>query len=90
MEICSCFINWNSSSDYAKSQSESGAMEYWHIQINALRHWKQYESLTRFNDYEAGKASNPVASTDGKYMAFQFANTTDPAGVGYGLLLYKF
>jgi hypothetical protein len=51
---------------------------------------KDYVRLTHFNDYEGGKASNPVASTDGKYMAFQFANTADPAGVGYGLLLYTF
>ena len=65
----------------------------WNIDIYRLTldgTGKQYERLTRFNDYEGGKASNPVASTDGKYMAFQFANTTDPAGVGYGLLLYKF
>lgn len=46
--------------------------------------------LTHFNDYEGGKASNPVISADGKRMAFQFANTADPAGVGYGLLVYTF
>lgn len=46
--------------------------------------------LTNFNDYEGAKAPNPVVSTDGKYMAFQTANTADPAGVGYGTLLYKF
>lgn len=65
----------------------------WNIDIYQLRldgTGKDYTRLTRFNDFEGGKASNPVASTDGKYMAFQFANTTDPAGVGYGLLLYKF
>jgi Tol biopolymer transport system component len=65
----------------------------WNIDIYKLRldgTGTDYKRLTHFNDYEGGKASNPVASTDGKYMAFQFANTTDPAGVGYGLLLYKF
>ena len=46
--------------------------------------------LTHFNDYEGGKASNPVVSTDGRFMAFQSAKTTDPAGVGYGLLVYWF
>ena len=51
---------------------------------------KNYTRLTNFNDYEGGKASNPVVSTDGKYMSFQFANTADPAGVGYGILLYTF
>jgi hypothetical protein len=43
-----------------------------------------------FNDYEGGKASNPVVSTDGRFMAFQAAKTTDPAGVGYGILLRWF
>lgn len=51
---------------------------------------KDYMRLTHFNDYEGGKASNPVVSTDGKYMAFRSANTNDPAGVGYGILLYTF
>jgi len=65
----------------------------WNIDIYKLRldgTGKDLVRLTHFNDYEGGKASNPVVSSDGKYMAFQFANTTDPAGVGYGLLLYKF
>ena len=51
---------------------------------------KRFVRLTFFNDYEGGKASNPVVATDGSFMAFQYARTTDPAGVGYGLLLYKF
>jgi hypothetical protein len=51
---------------------------------------KDFVRLTRFNDFEAGKASNPVVSTDGRFMAFQTAKTTDPAGVGYGILLYWF
>ena len=49
-----------------------------------------FTRLTNFNDFEGGKASNPVVSTDGKVMAFQYARTTDPAGVGYGILLYRF
>lgn len=46
--------------------------------------------LTHFSDYEGGKASNSAVSTDGRFMAFQAARTTDPAGVGYGILLYWF
>ena len=49
-----------------------------------------FTRLTNFNDFEGGKASNPVVSTDGKVMAFQYARTNDPAGVGYGILLYRF
>jgi hypothetical protein len=51
---------------------------------------KDFVRLTHFNDYEGGKASNPVVSTDGRFMAFQLARTTDEAGVGYGILLYHF
>lgn len=45
------------------------------------------ERLTHFNDYAGYKASNPVVSDDGRYIAFQFARVGDPAGVGRGLLV---
>jgi Tol biopolymer transport system component len=48
-----------------------------------------FTRLTRFNDYEGWKASNPVVSSDGRFMAFQAAHTGDEAGVGYGLLLMR-
>ena len=63
-------------------------IDIWKLKLDGTG--KDYVRLTNFNDFEGGKASNPVVSTDGKYMAFQYARTTDPAGVGYGLLLYKF
>lgn len=63
-------------------------IDIWKLKLDGTG--KSFERLTNFNDYEGGKASNPVVSTDGKYMSFQFANTADPAGVGYGILLYKF
>jgi len=46
------------------------------------------ERLTRFGDYLGYKASNPVVSDDGRYMAFQFARTGDAAGVGRGILIF--
>jgi hypothetical protein len=48
----------------------------------------ELERLTFFNDYPGGKASNPVISDDGRYMAFQMARTQDMAGVGYGIFIY--
>src|SRR5688572_2800064 len=66
----------------------SGNIDIWKLKLDGTG--KDFVRLTNFNDYEGGKASNPVVSTDGKFMAFQFARTTDPAGVGYGLLLYHF
>lgn len=46
--------------------------------------------LTHFSDFAGYKASNPVVSDDGRYMAFQLARTTDEAGVGYGIFIYDF
>lgn len=45
------------------------------------------ERITRFADYPGYKATNPVVSDDGRYIAFQFAKKGDPAGVGRGLLI---
>ncbi len=40
-------------------------------------------------EYAGYKASNPVVSDDGMFMAFQTARSTDPAGVGYGIFLFE-
>jgi hypothetical protein len=63
-------------------------IDLWKLKLDGTG--KNLTRLTHFNDYEGGKASNPVVSTDGRFMAFQSARTTDPAGVGYGLLIYWF
>lgn len=69
-------------------QRGSGNIDIWKLRLDGTG--KDLTRLTHFNDYEGGKASNPVVSTDGRFMAFQSARTTDPAGVGYGILLYWF
>ncbi len=66
----------------------SGNIDIWKLRLDGTG--KDFVRLTHFNDYEGGKASNPVVSTDGRFMVFQSARTTDEAGVGYGLLLYRF
>jgi Tol biopolymer transport system component len=66
----------------------SGNIDIWKLKLDGTG--KDLVRLTHFNDFEAGKASNPVVSTDGRFMAFQSAKTTDPAGVGYGILIYRF
>ncbi len=63
-------------------------IDIWKLRLDGTG--KDFVRLTHFNDYEGFKASNPVVSTDGRFMAFQLARTTDEAGVGYGLLLYRF
>lgn len=63
----------------------SGNIDIWKLRLDGTG--KDFVRLTHFNDFEGGKASNPVVSTDGRFMAFQTAKTTDPAGVGYGILI---
>jgi hypothetical protein len=66
----------------------SGNIDIWKLRLDGSG--KNFERLTHFNDYEGFKASNPVVSTDGRFMAFQVARPQDQAGVGYGILLYRF
>jgi hypothetical protein len=66
----------------------SGNIDIWKLKLDGTG--KEFTRLTYFNNYEGGKASNPVISRDGRLMAFQAAKTNDPAGVGYGILLFHF
>ncbi len=65
-----------------------GNIDIWKLKLDGTG--KDFTRLTHFNDYEGGKASNPVISTDGRFMAFQVGQTGDPAGVGYGIMIYWF
>ena len=66
----------------------SGNIDIWKLKLDGTG--KDLSRLTYFNDYIGGKASNPVVSTDGRFMAFQAARAGDAAGVGYGILVYWF
>ena len=63
-------------------------IDIWKLRLDGTG--RSFERLTTFNDHEGWKASNPVVATDGRFMAFQVARTTDEAGVGYGILLMRF
>ncbi len=69
-------------------QHGSQNIDIWKLRLDGTG--KDFKRLTNFNDYEGYKASNPVVSTDGRFMAFQMAHPADAAGVGYGILLYRF
>jgi len=45
------------------------------------------QRVTFFADYPGYKASNPVVSDDGRFIAFQYAKRGDVAGVGRGILI---
>jgi len=69
-------------------QHGSGNIDIWKLRLDGSG--KDFTRLTYFNDYEGYKASNPVVSTDGRFMAFQVAHPADEAGVGYGIIVYHF
>ncbi len=66
----------------------SGNADIWKLKLDGTG--KNYERLTFFNDFKGGKVSNPVVATNGEFMAFQTARAHEVAGVGYGILIYRF
>ncbi|HVV69951.1 MAG TPA: hypothetical protein VHI52_00110 [Verrucomicrobiae bacterium] len=61
-------------------------VDLWKLKLDGSGNY--VERLTHFSDYPGFKASNPVVSDDGKFIAFQMAQSRDAAGVGHGLFLY--
>jgi len=62
-----------------------GYVDLWKLKLDRSGH---YERLTFFSDYPGYKASNPVVSDDGKFIAFQMARSKESAGVGHGIFIY--
>ena len=63
----------------------SGHVDLWKLALDGSG---QYERLTYFSDYPGYKASNPVVSDDGRFIAFQMAKSGDAAGVGHGIFIF--
>src|SRR5262249_36344492 len=68
-------------------RQNSKYIDIWRLKLES--NGTDFVRLTRWGDYDGYKASNPVVSPDGKWMAFQSARSVDPAGVGYGIFLLK-
>jgi len=62
-----------------------GNVDLWKLKLDGSG---AYERLTYFSDYPGFKASNPVVSDDGKFIAFQMAKSREAAGVGHGIFVY--
>ena len=62
-----------------------GNVDLWKLKLDGSG---QYERLTYFSDYPGFKASNPVVSDDGKFIAFQMAKSREAAGIGHGIFVY--
>jgi Tol biopolymer transport system component len=63
----------------------AGHVDLWKLKLDGSGH---YERLTHFSDFPGYKASNPVVSDDGRFIAFQLARSRDAAGVGHGIFVY--
>ena len=63
---------------------EDQYIDIWKLSLDGKGGW---ERMTDFTDYAGFKATNPVISDDGRFMAFQMAKLGDPAGVGRGLFI---
>src|SRR4029079_5753388 len=62
-----------------------GHGDIWKLSLDGRKTW---ERATYCNTYPRHQTSNPAVSDDGRFMAFQMAKWSDPAGVGYGIFLY--
>jgi hypothetical protein len=62
-----------------------GFVDLWKLKLDGSG---EYQRLTYFSDYPGYKASNPVVSDDGRFIAFQMAKSTEAAGVGHGVFVY--
>jgi hypothetical protein len=62
-----------------------GFIDIWKLKLDGSG---EITRLTYFSDTPGYKASNPVVSDDGRWMAFQMARSTESAGVGHGIFIY--
>jgi Tol biopolymer transport system component len=76
-----------SSRDQGPDRQTDQFIDIWKLKLEPGS--SDFVRLTRWGDYEGYKASNPVVSPDGKWIAFQSARNDEPAGVGHGIFLLK-
>jgi Tol biopolymer transport system component len=76
-----------SSRDQGTDRQNSRYIDLWKLRLEPNS--ADFVRMTRWGDYDGYKASNPTVSPDGKWFAFQSARSNDPAGVGYGIFLYR-
>jgi hypothetical protein len=69
----------------AQNKLGPGHIDLWKLALDGSG---TYTRLTHFSDHSDYKASNPVVSDDGKFIAFQMGRAGEAAGVGHGLFVY--
>jgi hypothetical protein len=68
-----------------QNRQGSGHVDLWKLALDGSG---KYERLTNFSEYSGYKASNPVVSDDGLFIAFQMAKSREAAGVGHGIFIF--
>jgi hypothetical protein len=62
-----------------------GHIDLWKLKLDGSG---ETQRLTFFSDVDGYKASNPVVSDHGEFIAFQMAKAKEAAGVGHGIFIY--
>jgi Tol biopolymer transport system component len=70
-----------------QNRKGSQYIDIWKLRLDGSG---QTERVTHFSEFPGYKASNPVVSDDGCFMAFQMAKTGEIAGVGHGIFILDF
>lgn len=66
------------------TQSSTHNIDLYKLKLDNTQTW---ERVTYFSEDRKFKASNPVVSDDGKYIAFMVARSDEVAGIGHGVYL---
>ena len=59
-------------------------MDLYKLKLDSSGTW---ERLTYFSKYGKFKATNPVVSDDGKFIAFMVPHLDEVAGIGHGIYI---
>ena len=72
------------------NRGERTTWDYIDLYKLALDGSAKMERITFFNEGVKYKATNPVVSDDGRYMAFQYSIVGETTGIGHGILIWDF
>ena len=67
------------------NDNSGGNIDLWKLKLDIKD--PSWERITWFNEGGIYKASNPVVSDDGRYIAFMVAGSHEVAGVGHGIYI---
>ena len=75
------------SSRHRTTESTAKNIDLYKLKLDSSSSW---ERITHFNEAGKFKATNPVISNDGKFMAFMVARCDEMAGIGHGIYILDF